>query len=69
MSKKKEPFLAQLIRKGETDAYAFKTIRAALKEEAIPIAIAWAENRFESEGVVQHQTTLYLKQGAKNWSI
>jgi hypothetical protein len=69
MPEVKEPFLAHLMRKGEVDAFASKTIPAPDLDEATPIALAWAEKVFEDEGGVHFPTTLYLKRGAKNQSI
>jgi hypothetical protein len=65
----KEPFLAHLMRKGEVDAFASKTIPAPDLDEATPIALAWAENVFGDEGGVHVPTTLYLKRGVKNQAI
>jgi hypothetical protein len=62
----KDSILAHLIRKGEVDAFASKTIHAASLAEATPLAIAWAEDVFRDQGGVHSATALYLKQGAKN---
>jgi len=73
MADQDEPYIASLIRKGETEPYAFEVLKAKSWNEAEGLANEWALVTIAADGGLSEATWLHLKQGAvgkfvRDWS-
>ncbi len=59
-----EPFVASLIRRGETEPYEFEVLPSNNWDEAERLARKWARETHSIGGVL-YPCSLHLKQGAK----